>query len=261
MAKIIAVANQKGGVGKTTTSINLSSSLQYYNKRVLMVDLDPQGSATTGLGISRSELNYSMYNVFIDKMKISDIVVKPKYAEFDVAPTTVDLASVELKIVNDDFRYYILDNLIEQERKNYDYIIIDCPPSLGLLTLNALYTADSVIIPVQCQFFAVDGLTQLINTIRIVQKQKKVNGKKLEIEGILFTMLDKRTKAGWEVVHEVKDYFRNSVFDTIITSNVSAQIAPRYGMPVMKYDSRSASAVLYKNLAKEILKKNGEQIR
>lgn len=261
MAKIIAVANQKGGVGKTTTSINLSSSLAYYNKKVLMVDLDPQGSATAGLGIVRSDLNYSMYNVFIDRMSIKDIIVRPKYAEFDVAPTTVDLASVELKIVNDDFRYYILDNLLEQERKNYDYIVIDCPPSLGLLTLNALYTADSVIVPVQCQFFAVDGLTQLMNTIRIVQKQKKVNGKKLEIEGILFTMLDKRTKVGWEVVHEVKDYFGKSVFDTIITSNVSAQIAPRYGMPVMKYDSRSASAVLYKSLAKEILKKNGEQIR
>lgn len=256
MGKVIAVANQKGGVGKTTTSINLSSSLALYKKKILVIDLDPQGSATASLAVKKSDLEKSIYNIFLDDTEFKDVIITPEYANFDLAPTTIDLASVEMKIINNDFRNFILNEKVKQIRDEYDYIIIDCPPSLGMLTINALQAADSVIIPVQCQFLAIDGLTQLLNTIRIVQKQKKANGKALTIEGILLTMLDKRVKAGWEVVNEIKQYFKEKVFDSIIASNVTAQVAPRYGMPLSKYDPKSKAAKLYKSLAKEVLKRN-----
>jgi chromosome partitioning protein len=255
MGKVIAIANQKGGVGKTTTSVNLSAGLVELGKKVLLIDFDPQASTTASLGINRSMLYSTIYNVLIDDVSISQSIISLSELKLDVIPTTIELARVESKIESHDIEY-TLRAKIREIKQNYDYIIIDCPPSLGFLTLNALYGADSVLIPVQCQFLAIDGLTQLLNTIRIVQKQLKTNNKKLTIEGVLLTMLDKRTKAGWEIVREIKDYFNDGVFDTIIPSNVAAQVAPTYGVPVLNFAPRSSSSKLYRSLAKEIVDKN-----
>lgn len=255
MGKIIAIANQKGGVGKTTTSVNLSAGLAEYGKRVLLVDMDPQASATASLGISRSGLFTSITQVLTDEIKIKDAIIRLDDLSFDVLPATIDLAHIEVRIPPDD-REYVLRNHLADLANHYDYVLIDCPPSLGLLTLNALYAADSVLIPVQCQFLAIDGLSQLLNTIRIVQKQLKANHRMLQIEGVLLTMLDQRTKAGWEIVHDIHDYFKEGVFDVIITSNVHAQVAPTYGLPVLKYAPRSSSSTRYKALAREVLKNN-----
>ncbi|MDX9744873.1 MAG: AAA family ATPase [Arcobacteraceae bacterium] len=255
MGKVIAVSNQKGGVGKTTTSVNLSAALGEMGKKVLLIDFDPQASTTTSLGINRSMLYSTIYDVLMDYKDIKESVIHLSGLGIDVIPATIELAHIEVRLDHED-REYILRQKIAEIESEYDYIFLDCPPSLGLLTTSALYASNSVLIPVQCQFLAIDGLTQLLNTIRIVQKKLKINNKRLEIEGVLLTMLDKRTKAGWEIVHEIKDYFKDGVFDTIITSNVAAQVAPTYGLPVLTFAPKSPAAKLYKSLAKEIVKNN-----
>ena len=258
MGKIIAISNQKGGVGKTTTSVNLAASLAYFGKKVLLVDMDPQSSATTSLGINRSMLYASVFQVLMGEKTIEETIVNLDKFKLDVIPATIELATAEVKIASED-RNYVLFNKLNKIKDNYDFILIDSPPSLGLLTLNALYASDSVLIPVQCQFLAIDGLTQLLNTIRVVQANLKLNNRKFEIEGVLLTMLDRRTKAGWEIVHEIKSYFGEGVFNTIITSNVAAQVAPTYGVPILNYKATAPSAQLYKSLAKEIIKNNGRK--
>lgn len=255
MGKVIAISNQKGGVGKTTTSVNLSSAIAELNKKVLIVDMDPQASTTTSLGINRSTLFSTMFDVLVGDKGVKDSIIAISDIGVDILPTSIELAHIETKLDHED-REFVLHYKLSEVKDDYDYIFIDCPPSLGLLTLNALYAADSVLIPVQCQFLAIDGLTQLLNTIRIVQKKKKVNNRKLDVEGVLLTMLDKRTKAGWEIVHEIKDYFKEGVFETIITSNVAAQVAPTYGVPVLTFAPKSPAAKLYKSLAREVVDNN-----
>lgn len=260
MGKVIAIANQKGGVGKTTTSVNLSASLAAMNKKVLLIDYDPQASTTTSLGIHRQSLKHTIEKVVIGDISIKDAVFHISNTSLHIIPTTIELSHLGMKVRSSELdEMYILRQRIETIRENYDYILIDCPPSLGFLTLSALHASDSVLVPVQCQYLAIDGLTQLLNTVHTVQKNLKVNHYQLTIEGVLITMLDKRSKAGWQIVHELKEYFQDGVFETIITTNVAVQNAPTYGVPVLKYAPTSMASKLYKSLAKEIIKHNEPQ--
>lgn len=260
MGKVIAIANQKGGVGKTTTSVNLSASLAAMNQKVLLIDYDPQASTTTSLGIHRQSLKHTIEKVVIGDILIEDAVFEIENTSLHIIPTTIELSHLGMKVRSTELdEMYILRQRIETIKENYDYILIDCPPSLGFLTLSALHASDSVLIPVQCQYLAIDGLTQLLNTVHTVQKNLKVNHYQLTIEGVLITMLDKRSKAGWQIVHELKEYFQDGVFETIITTNVAVQNAPTYGVPVLKFAPTSMASKLYKSLAKEIIKHNEPQ--
>lgn len=253
MGKIIAVANQKGGVGKTTTAINLAASLTRLGDRVLIVDIDPQGNATTGIGVNRGDLKKSIYELLIDEIDANEVILQTKVKDLDIIPSTIDLAGVEVQLVGVKQREYRLANAIQKYRDYYDYIIIDCPPSLGLLTLNALTAADSVIITVQCEYYALEGLTQLLNTIRITQRYLNRN---LTVEGVLLTMFDTRTNLSLEVAKEVKTFFREKVFSTIIPRNVHLAESPSHGLPIIDYAPTSKGARMYLDLAKEVKRNN-----
>ncbi|MBC1742150.1 ParA family protein [Listeria welshimeri] len=250
MSKVIALANQKGGVGKTTSSVNLSSSLAFLGKKVLLVDIDPQGNASSGVGVNKGEIEHCIYDVLVDDVAIQDVLQKTDLDNLNVIPATIQLAGAEVELVPAISREIRLKKAIDSIRGDYDYVIIDCPPSLGLLTLNALTAADSVLIPVQCEYYALEGLSQLLNTIRIVQKHLNED---LEIEGVLLTMLDARTNLGIQVIEEVKKYFQNKVFNTIIPRNVRLSEAPSHGKPILLYDAKSKGAEVYLELAKEVV--------
>ncbi|HAO6012273.1 TPA: ParA family protein [Listeria monocytogenes] len=250
MSKVIALANQKGGVGKTTSSVNLSSSLAFLGKKVLLVDIDPQGNASSGVGVNKGEIEHCIYDVLVDDVAIQDVLQKTDLDNLNVIPATIQLAGAEVELVPAISREIRLKKAIDSIRDDYDYVIIDCPPSLGLLTLNALTAADSVLIPVQCEYYALEGLSQLLNTIRIVQKHLNED---LQIEGVLLTMLDARTNLGIQIIEEVKKYFQNKVFNTIIPRNVRLSEAPSHGKPILLYDAKSKGAEVYLELAKEVV--------
>ncbi|AXR20122.1 sporulation initiation inhibitor protein Soj [Bacillus thuringiensis] len=250
MGKIIAIANQKGGVGKTTTSVNLGAGLAQVGKKVLLVDIDAQGNATTGVGIEKSELDQCIYNVLVEDADVQGVIQKTATENLDVLPATIQLAGAEIELVPTISREVRLQRALQPVRDEYDYIIIDCPPSLGLLTINALTAADSVIIPVQCEYYALEGLSQLLNTVRLVQKHLNKN---LAIQGVLLTMLDARTNLGIQVIDEVKKYFRDKVYRSIIPRNVRLSEAPSHGKPIMQYDAKSRGAEVYIDLAEEVI--------
>lgn len=250
MGKVISIANQKGGVGKTTTSVNLSACLAKLGKRVLLVDIDPQGNATSGIGINKADVDNCIYNVLVEDLPAENVCLSTSVENLDIIPATIQLAGAEIELVPTISREIRLKNSLRDLKDQYDYVIIDCPPSLGLLTINSLTSSDTVLIPVQCEFYALEGLSQLLNTIRLVQKHLN---KDLMIEGVLLTMLDARTNLGLQVIEEVKKYFQDKVFKSIIPRNVRLGEAPSHGQPIIVYDPRSKGAQVYQELAKEVI--------
>ncbi|REB08154.1 ParA family protein [Sporosarcina sp. BI001-red] len=250
MGRIIAIANQKGGVGKTTTSVNLSACLAHIGKKVLLIDTDPQGNATSGVGINKGDVQNCIYDILIDDVPMKDVILPTKVPLLDCIPATISLAGAEIELVSTISREVRMKHAIQEVKAKYDYIIIDCPPSLGLLTINALTASDSIIIPVQCEYYALEGLSQLLSTIRLVQKHLNEN---LVIDGVLLTMFDARTNLGIQVIDEVKKYFQDKVYKSIIPRNVRLSEAPSHGEPIILYDARSRGAEVYLELAKEVV--------
>ncbi len=257
MGKIIAIANQKGGVGKTTTTVNLAASLGVLEKKVLLIDADPQANATSGLGIDVDTVELGTYQVLEHTKLARETIIKTSSPNVDLIPSHIDLVAIEIELVDKEDREYMMKQAIRDLKEEYDYILIDCAPSLGLLTLNALTAADSVIIPIQCEYFALEGLGKLLNTIKSVQR---IHNPDLDIEGLLLTMYDSRLRLSNQVVEEVKKHFSDMVFDTIIQRNVRLGEAPSYGESIIKYDASSKGAVNYLNMANELLKKNKEKV-
>ena len=253
MSKVISLANQKGGVGKTTTAINLGASLAVLEKKVLIIDADPQANATSGTGFDLKKVKTSIYECLIDEVDPSRIVLNSEIANLDIIPSHIDLVGAEIEMLNMPEREFILRKVVEKIRDAYDYVLIDCSPSLGLITVNALTAADSVVIPVQCEYFALEGLGKLLNTIKIIQSRLNPS---LEIEGFLLTMYDARLRLSNQVVEEVRRHFQDMVFETIIQRNIKLSEAPSFGKPVVMYDAESKGAVNYLNLAREILQNN-----
>lgn len=252
MSKIIAIANQKGGVGKTTTSINLSAALAELKKRVLVIDFDPQGNLTSGLGIDKNDVESTAYELLLGLVNMEDTILHTEYENLDLIPSNVELSAAEIELLDFEDREYILKNQVHKLKNEYDFIIIDCPPSLSLLTINSLVAADTVLVPVQCEYYALEGLTQVIKTIHLVKD--RLNGD-LEIEGLVFTMFDARNNLSQQVVDNVKENIEVKVFDTIIPRNVRLAEAPSYGMPILAYDERSAGTESYRALAKEVVER------
>ena len=252
MGKIIAIANQKGGVGKTTTAVNLASALGAAGKRVLMIDIDPQGNATSGLGVNKRGISLSTYNLMIADAKTQDVMIQTGFKNLDLLPSNMSLAGVEIELVELSERVYRLKQAVAPVKGNYDYIFIDCPPSLGLITLNGLVTADSLLVPIQCEYYALEGLSQLIATVRQI---KRMYNPDIEIEGVLLTMFDSRLNLTSQVVAEVKRHFPEKVYRSVIPRNVRLSEAPSYGQPIQYYDPISRGATAYDDLAKEFLQK------
>ncbi len=253
MSKVIAIANQKGGVGKTTTAINLAASLSVLEKKVLLVDVDPQANATSGIGYDPKEIENSIYECLVDGIEPEKAIIKTEITGLDLISSHIDLVGAEIEMLEAENREMVLKEILAKVRDDYDYVLIDCSPSLGLLTLNALTAADSIIIPVQCEYFALEGLGKLLNTIQLIQKNLNTE---LEIEGFLLTMYDARLRLSNHVVSEVKQHFESMVFETLILRNVKLSESPSYGLPAIMYDAKSKGAVSYMNLAKELIVRN-----
>lgn len=250
MGRIIAVANQKGGVGKTTTSINLSACLAEKGKKVLVIDTDPQGNTTSGLGIEKNDLDNTIYELILSECSVQDCIIKNVIENVSVIPANVNLAAAEIELIGVERKEYILKNEIDYVKNEYDFILIDCPPSLNMLTINAMTTADSVLVPIQCEYYALEGLSQLIHTVNLVKARLNPD---LEMEGVVFTMYDSRTNLSMQVVENVKQNLSQKVFKTMIPRNIRLAEAPSHGIPISKYDAKSAGAEAYMHLAEEII--------
>ena len=256
MGRTIAIANQKGGVGKTTTAINLSACLAEKGKKVLAVDMDPQGNMTSGLGVDKDSVENTIYNLIIGETKMEEVLIKDVLENLDIIPTNIDLSGAEIELLDVEEKEYIVRNEIDKIKDNYDFIIIDCPPSLSMLTINAMTTADSVLVPIQCEYYALEGLSQLIHTVELVRDRLNP---KLTIEGVVFTMYDARTNLSLQVVENVKDNLEQTIYKTIIPRNIRLAEAPSYGIPINKYDPKSAGAESYLRLADEVIDKENEE--
>ena len=250
MGRIIAIANQKGGVGKTTTAINLSSCLADKGQKVLSIDMDPQGNMTSGLGVDKDGVEKTVYDLIIGEADIDEVIQKNVMDNLDVIPTNIDLSAAEIELIGVDDKEFIVRNAVHKIRDDYDFIIIDCPPSLSMLTINAMTTADSVLVPIQCEYYALEGLSQLIHTVQLVKERLNPV---LEIEGVVFTMYDARTNLSLQVVENVKDNLQQNIYKTIIPRNIRLAEAPSYGMPINKYDPKSAGSDAYMRLADEVI--------
>ena len=250
MSRIIAVANQKGGVGKSTTSINLAACLAEFGKKVLVIDSDPQGNTTSGFGIDKNDLDNTIYELILGECSIKDCIIKDVVDNVSVLPSNVNLAAAEIELIGVDKKEYILKNEVDYIKEDYDFIIIDCPPSLNMLTINSMTTADSVLVPIQCEYYALEGLSQLIHTVNLVKERLNPD---LEMEGVVFTMYDARTNLSMQVVENVKANLHQKVYQTLIPRNIRLAEAPSYGMPINKYDAKSAGAEAYMQLADEII--------
>ena len=252
MGRIIAIANQKGGVGKTTTAINLSACLAEKGQKVLAIDMDPQGNMSSGLGLDKGSIDKTIYDMILGEIDVEDVINKGTIENLDILPSNVDLSAVEIELIDEENKEFIVKNSIQKVRDNYDFVIIDCPPSLSLLTINAMTTADSVLVPIQCEYYALEGLSQLIRTVELVRDRLNPA---LNIEGVVFTMYDARTNLSLQVVENVKDNLQQNIYKTIIPRNIRLAEAPSYGTPINQYDPRSAGAESYMKLAEEVIEK------
>ena len=256
MGRIIAIANQKGGVGKTTTAINISACLAEKGQKVLAIDMDPQGNMTSGLGVDKDEAEKTIYDMIIGQAGIEEVIQKDVMENLDILPTNIDLSAAEIELIGVENKEFIVQKEVHKIRDRYDFVVIDCPPSLSMLTINAMTTADSVLVPIQCEYYALEGLSQLIHTVELVKERLNPV---LEIEGVVFTMYDARTNLSLQVVENVKDNLEQNIYKTIIPRNIRLAEAPSYGMPINKYDPKSAGAESYMSLADEVIHKGEEE--